>query len=69
MFRYVDAAGAVTAEADPNGSLDAIAGILNERRNVLGLMPHPENAIETAQGGVDGRRLFESVAKELMAAA
>lgn len=62
-FRYAGADGG------PNGATDAIAGILNERRNVLGLMPHPENAIEAAQGGVDGRRLFESLAKEFMAAA
>jgi phosphoribosylformylglycinamidine synthase len=62
-FRYAGADGG------PNGAIDAIAGILSERRNVLGLMPHPENAIEPAQGGIDGRRLFESVAKELMAAA
>jgi phosphoribosylformylglycinamidine synthase len=62
-FRYIGEDGG------PNGAIDAIAGILSERRNVLGLMPHPENAIEPAQGGVDGRKLFESVAKELMAAA
>jgi phosphoribosylformylglycinamidine synthase len=68
-FRYVDFAGAVTAEADPNGSLDAIAGILNERRNVLGMMPHPENLIEPLHGGSDGRRLFESVAATLGVAA
>jgi phosphoribosylformylglycinamidine synthase I len=69
MFRYVDAAGAVTPEADPNGSLDAIAGILNERRNVLGMMPHPENLIEPLHGGSDGRRLFESIADSLRVAA
>jgi phosphoribosylformylglycinamidine synthase len=61
-FRYVNKAGRVTPDADPNGSLDAIAGILSEGRNVLGMMPHPENLIEPLHGGTDGRRLFESVA-------
>jgi len=50
-FRYVD---------NPNGSLDSIAGILNEKRNVLGMMPHPEDLIEPLQGGTDGRALFEA---------
>ncbi|MCC6983778.1 MAG: phosphoribosylformylglycinamidine synthase subunit PurQ [Bauldia sp.] len=62
-FRYADEDGG------PNGAIDAIAGILSERRNVLGLMPHPENAIEPAQGGTDGRRLFESVVGALSVAA
>jgi phosphoribosylformylglycinamidine synthase len=61
-FRYVDANGDTTPDANPNGSLDAIAGILNEDRNVLGLMPHPENLIEPLQGGTDGRALFEGLA-------
>ena len=60
-FRYVDADGRTSDAANANGSLDAIAGILGERRNVLGMMPHPENLIESLQGGTDGRRLFESV--------
>jgi phosphoribosylformylglycinamidine synthase len=68
-FRYVSGAGAATAEANPNGSVDAIAGILNEGRNVLGMMPHPENLIEPLHGGNDGRRLFESVAAALSVAA
>lgn len=58
-FRYVDEAGVTTEAANRNGSVDNIAGILNESRNVLGMMPHPENMIEPAQGGVDGRKLFE----------
>ena len=58
-FRYVDEGGAATDAANPNGSLDNIAGILNARRNVLGMMPHPENLVEPIQGGTDGRRLFE----------
>jgi phosphoribosylformylglycinamidine synthase I len=63
-FRY---AGAAAAEGNPNGSVDAIAGILNEKRNVLGMMPHPENLIEPLQGGTDGRRLFESVLERVAA--
>jgi phosphoribosylformylglycinamidine synthase len=63
-FRY---AGAAAADGNPNGSSDAIAGILNEKRNVLGMMPHPENLIEPLQGGTDGRRLFESVLERVAA--
>ncbi|MFN3469319.1 MAG: phosphoribosylformylglycinamidine synthase subunit PurQ, partial [Novosphingobium sp.] len=51
-----------------NGSARNIAGILNERGNVLGMMPHPERMIEPAQGGTDGRALFESVVRSLVAA-
>jgi phosphoribosylformylglycinamidine synthase I len=69
VFRYVDEAGRTSDTANPNGSLDAIAGILNDRRNVLGLMPHPENLIEPLQGGTDGRGLFESVLANLEVAA
>jgi phosphoribosylformylglycinamidine synthase I len=68
-FRYVDAAGAVLPEANPNGSTDAIAGILSERRNVLGMMPHPEDLIEPLHGGTDGRRLFQAVADTIGVAA
>lgn len=60
-FRYVDSDGNQTEAANPNGSADGIAGILNGRRNVLGMMPHPEDLIEALHGGTDGRRLFESV--------
>jgi phosphoribosylformylglycinamidine synthase len=63
VFRYCDATGAITEAANPNGSLNGIAGIVNERGNVLGMMPHPENLIEALQGGIDGRGLFESLAK------
>ena len=63
IFRYVDASGAVTAEANPNGSVRNIAGICNERRNVVGLMPHPERACELAVGSADGLVLFESAVK------
>jgi phosphoribosylformylglycinamidine synthase len=61
VFRYVDATGAATDEANPNGSINAIAGICNERRNVVGLMPHPERACEVSLGSTDGLVLFESV--------
>jgi phosphoribosylformylglycinamidine synthase len=63
VFRYVDAAGRLTAVANPNGSLNNIAGICNEGRNVVGLMPHPERACELALGSADGLVLFESVVK------
>jgi phosphoribosylformylglycinamidine synthase len=63
VFRYVDAAGDATAEANPNGSVHNIAGICNDRRNVVGLMPHPERACELAVGSADGLVLFESVVK------
>jgi phosphoribosylformylglycinamidine synthase subunit PurQ / glutaminase len=53
VFRYAEG-------TNPNGAIDGIAGIINERGNVLGLMPHPENLIEAAHGGSDGRPLFES---------
>lgn len=61
VFRYCDASGQVTDEANPNGSLQGIAGICNETRNVVGLMPHPERACEVALGSADGLALFESV--------
>ena len=67
-FRYCDAAGAITAQANPNGALNNIAGILSENRRVLGMMPHPERLYEAALGGSDGRRMFESVAQALAAA-
>jgi len=57
-FRYCDAAGRIADDTNLNGSIDSIAGILNARRNVLGMMPHPEDLIEPEQGGTDGRRLF-----------
>jgi phosphoribosylformylglycinamidine synthase I len=63
IFRYVDAGGTATDEANPNGSVHNIAGICNEARNVVGLMPHPERACETAVGSADGRVIFESLIK------
>jgi len=66
-FRYVDAEGRATEAANPNGSIDSIVGVLNERRNVLGMMPHPENLIDPLQGGTDGLRLFESMMSRVAA--
>lgn len=67
-FRYAPLPGQ-PGTGNPNGSLDDIAGILNDRRNVLGMMPHPENLIESMQGGTDGRPLFESIVTSLEKAA
>ncbi len=61
VFRYVDAAGETTEAANPNGSLDNIAGIVNTQGNVLGLMPHPENAVDPLLGSTDGLGLFQSM--------
>jgi phosphoribosylformylglycinamidine synthase len=61
-FRYCDAGGRVGDATNPNGSTHSIAGVFNERFNVLGLMPHPENLIDPLVGGTDGRALFASLA-------
>jgi phosphoribosylformylglycinamidine synthase I len=61
VFRYATPQGKVTAEANPNGSLENIAGILNEGRNVLGMMPHPDRSSELLLGSADGFRIFESL--------
>jgi phosphoribosylformylglycinamidine synthase subunit PurQ / glutaminase len=60
ILRYCDARGAITPEANPNGSLENIAGICNAARNVFGLMPHPERACDARLGSTDGRIIFES---------
>jgi phosphoribosylformylglycinamidine synthase subunit PurQ / glutaminase len=65
VLRYADAGGGVTAAANPNGSARSIAGIVNAGGNVLGLMPHPERAVETELGGTDGMRLFRSLERWL----
>lgn len=62
VFRYCDAAGAVIPEANPNGSLDGIAGLISVSGTVLGLMPHPERASEDLMGSADGRLIFDSLA-------
>jgi len=64
-FRYVDMDGAATSEANPNGSLNNIAGIYNKDMKVLGLMPHPERLISQELGGTDGLGLFESLVEAL----
>jgi len=61
-FRYCDETGKVGGAANPNGSLNDIAGIYSEKLNVLGMMPHPENLIDALVGGTDGRGLFDSLA-------
>lgn len=60
VFRYVNAEGEAIAEANPNGALYNIAGVTNTRGNVVGLMPHPEHAVEALLGSEDGRKLFLS---------
>jgi phosphoribosylformylglycinamidine synthase len=65
IFRYCDARGRVSDEANPNGSRAAIAGICNQARNVLGLMPHPERACEDLLGSADGLGVFSSLAATL----
>ena len=65
IFRYCDRSGRTTDAANPNGSLGNIAGICSERRNVVGLMPHPERACESALGSKDGLVLFDSVVAAL----
>jgi phosphoribosylformylglycinamidine synthase len=67
VLRYADETGAVVPAGNPNGSLRSIAGIVNERGNVLGLMPHPERAAESEVGGSDGLRLLRSLDDWLVA--
>jgi phosphoribosylformylglycinamidine synthase len=62
VFRYTSPDGTITTDSNPNGSLDDIAGICNEGRNVLGMMPHPERASEPELGGTEGFKIFESLA-------
>ena len=65
LFRYVNAKGEATVDANPNGAMRNIAGVCNSARNVIGLMPHPERAVDPILGSTDGLVLFESL---LMAA-
>ncbi len=64
-FRYCDEDGGLNRDANPNGSIRNIAGIYNEAKTVLGMMPHPENMIESAQGGTDGLALFSGMVEAL----
>lgn len=68
LFRYSDANGNLTEEANFNGSIDNIAGITNTGRNVLGMMPHPERAMEKILGSEDGKPIFESILNSLSVA-
>lgn len=61
LFRYCTSEGDITAESNPNGSLNNIAGIINQKGNVLGMMPHPERCCEPLIGGEDGKRIFHSL--------
>jgi len=63
VFRYCTPEGQVTEDSNPNGSVHGIAGICNDRRNVVGMMPHPERACEAALGGTDGLVVLESIVK------
>ncbi|MCV6602298.1 MAG: phosphoribosylformylglycinamidine synthase subunit PurQ [Cohaesibacter sp.] len=65
LFRYADENGEVTPKANINGSRNNIAGIMNARGTILGMMPHPENLIEDLHGGLDGRGLFESLLEKV----
>ena len=66
VFRYATAEGRLTRAANPNGSLENIAGVMNETGTVVGLMPHPERAAEAAMGGTDGLLLFQSLLTSLV---
>jgi phosphoribosylformylglycinamidine synthase len=66
IFRYADARGETSDAANPNGAVNHIAGICNEARNVVGLMPHPERAAESAMGGTDGLQIFHSLLGSLV---
>lgn len=65
LFRYCDSKGELTEEANFNGSIDSIAGITNTGRNILGMMPHPERAMEKILGSEDGKVIFNSVLNSL----
>jgi len=61
IFRYSDISGKTDGDVNPNGSRENIAGIVSEKRNVLGMMPHPERCSEEILGGTDGLKIFESI--------
>ena len=65
LVRYADESGQLTPEANPNGSLENIAGICNKKRNVFGLMPHPERAAESELGSTDGLVILKSIVESL----
>jgi len=61
LFRYCDETGSVTADANPNGATENIAGVCNEGKNVFGMMPHPERATDKELSNMDGRWIFDSI--------
>jgi phosphoribosylformylglycinamidine synthase I len=65
VFRYANINGKVENDSNPNGSRENIAGIINEKGNVLGMMPHPERCAEDILGNTDGRKIFESIVRHL----
>ena len=67
LFRYCDGEGNVTVESNPNGALENIAGICNSRRNVFGMMPHPERCSEAVLGNSDGKLIFTSILNAITA--
>ncbi|MFZ1978973.1 MAG: phosphoribosylformylglycinamidine synthase subunit PurQ [Bacteroidota bacterium] len=69
VFRYCDESGQVTKESNPNGSVNNIAGIVNEEGNVLGMMPHPERASDELLGLTDGKKIFESIINSYVSSA
>jgi len=67
ILRYSDSEGRVVAEANPNGSIENIAGICNRERNVFGLMPHPDRASDARLGSMDGAKIFRSMVQTITA--
>jgi phosphoribosylformylglycinamidine synthase len=61
LFRYCDEKGVISEDSNPNGSIENIAGVCNEGRNVFGMMPHPERAADIELGNTDGKSIFESM--------
>lgn len=66
LFRYCTSEGSVTPDSNPNGSINNIAGIMNERGNIMGLMPHPERAADPVLGRIDGQKIFSSIIKSFI---
>ena len=64
-IRYATPEGTIGPDGNPNGSARNIAGIFNETKNVLGLMPHPERAADAKHGGIDGKAMFDSLVQAL----
>jgi phosphoribosylformylglycinamidine synthase len=67
MFRYCDERGNISQEANPNGATDAIAGVCNAKKNVFGMMPHPERAADSNLSNEDGLLLFQSLLSTIFA--